>query len=63
MTAQIIPFPKRRRLFVVTIQHGEDGCWLVVCKSHGWIFSNFREAYQDAKNIANTFGVSVQVAA
>jgi hypothetical protein len=60
VTAKVIPFPKVWP-FVVTVQQSEDG-WLVVCKSHGWAFGNFREAYLDAKNIANTFGVSVTVA-
>jgi hypothetical protein len=61
MSAQIIPFPQRGP-FVVSVEAGEDG-WLVLCKSHGWLHGNFREAFLDAKNIAAGFGVAVEVAA
>lgn len=41
MTAQVFPFPPRGP-FTVYVVDDEDG-WLVLCRSHGWVYSDQRE--------------------
>jgi hypothetical protein len=55
----IIPFPPRGP-FTVSVCTSSDG-WLVVCRSHGWVHPDKREAISDAEFIASTFGVAVTV--
>jgi hypothetical protein len=62
MTAQIIQFPIRLRVpFVVRVER-EGEAWLVVCRDHGWLYANCREAIANAEDIAHGFGVVVEVA-
>ena len=57
MTAQIISFPQRGP-FVVHVER-EGLAWIVVCRDHGWLHSDQREAIADAETIADGFGVEV----
>ena len=59
MSARIVPFPPRGP-FTVYVVNGEDG-WLVVCRKHGWVHSDQREAIADAETVAAGFGVAVKV--
>ena len=59
MTAKIIPFPARGP-FAVRIEREREGqAWLVICRSHGWLFGSRREAVAEAQEIARGFGVAV----
>ena len=55
----VVPFP-RRGPFAVHVVNGRDG-WLVVCRDHGWLHGDRREAITDARIIAAGFGVAVEV--
>lgn len=57
MTAHIIQFPARGP-FRVRIER-EDCAWLVVARSHGWLFGSRNEARATAETIAAGFGVNV----
>ena len=58
-SAHIIPFPPRGPLAVYVVN--DDDGWLVVCRKHGWLHSDQREAIADAETIAAGFGVAVKV--
>jgi hypothetical protein len=58
MTNNLIQFP-RRAPFDVNVTEDDDG-WLVVCRSHGWLHADRREAIEDAREIARGFGVVVE---
>lgn len=59
MTAQLLPFPPRGP-FAVYVKRIET-CWLVLCRDHGWLHADRRDAITDANSIAAGFGVSVAV--
>jgi hypothetical protein len=59
MTAGIIHFPQRGP-FTVRIER-EDSAWLVICRSHAWLFGSRHEALADAEWIASGLGVAVVV--
>jgi hypothetical protein len=61
MTARIIQFPQRGP-FAVHVER-EGAAWLVVCRDHGWLHGDRREALEDAQDIADGFGVAVKVTA
>ena len=57
--ATVIAFPSRGP-FAVHVTNDGDG-WLVLCRSHGWLHGDQREAIADAKAIAAGFGVAIRV--
>ena len=57
MKAHILKFPERGP-FNVRVER-EGVAWLVVCRSHGWLFGSHHEALADAERIAGGFGVAV----
>jgi hypothetical protein len=59
MTAQTISFPSRGP-FTVIVER-EETAWLVLCRSHGWLYGDFAEAIRDAYVVAHGFGVAVKV--
>jgi hypothetical protein len=54
-TAGMMPGPFAVRVSQV------DGAWLVVCRSHGWLFGSRRDALIEAAKIAAGFAVAVEV--
>jgi hypothetical protein len=60
MSARIIPFPARGPFTVRIVCEGK--LWLVVCRDHGWLFADRREAIAEAKDTAAGFGVAIKVA-
>lgn len=53
----VIQFPQRGP-FAVRVER--DGvAWIVVCRDHGWLHGDERNAIRDAESIAHTFGVGV----
>jgi hypothetical protein len=61
MSARIIPFPPRGP-FTVSIER-EGHAWLVVSRQHGWLCGSREEARAAAEDVANGFGVAVEVRA
>jgi hypothetical protein len=61
MTAGIIQFPQRGP-FAVRIER-EAEAWLVICRSHAWLFGSRHAAMTEANGIASGFGVAVEVSA
>jgi hypothetical protein len=61
--AEIIRFPPRRRTVGFIVPDDDDGAWLVLAGSHGWLHGSLGEAIADARAIAAGFGVAVRVAA
>jgi hypothetical protein len=59
MTAQIIPFPPHAP-FVVRVER-EQEAWLVLCRDHGWLHGDRRDAIADADAIAHGFCAAVVV--
>jgi hypothetical protein len=57
MIAGIIKFPERGP-FAVRIER-EGPAWLVICRSHAWLFGSHRQALADAERIAGSYGVAV----
>lgn len=60
MTARVLPFPPRGP-FVVLVEREEQGVWLVVSRAHGWLHGDLRQALAEAREVANGFGVTVEV--
>jgi hypothetical protein len=52
--AQVLHFP-RQAPFAVHIKR-EDTAWLVVCRGHGWLFGDRRQAVREARALAGGFG-------
>ena len=61
MMAGIINFPVRGP-FLVRIER-EAEAWLVICRSHAWLFGSRHAAMTEANGIARGFGVAVEVSA
>ena len=61
MTASIIKFPERGP-FAVRIER-EAEAWLVIFRSHAWLFGSRHAAMTEANGIARGFGVAVEVSA
>jgi hypothetical protein len=59
MPRRILRFPPRGPFAVRVSQ--VDGAWLVVCRSHGWLFGSRRDALIEAAKIAAGFAVAVEV--
>ena len=59
MMAGIIHFPQRGP-FSVRIER-EDSAWLVIARSHAWLFGSHRQALADAERVARGYGVVVVV--
>jgi hypothetical protein len=59
MTARILKFPERGPFVVHVERDGET--FLVICRDHGWLHGDQRDAINDAKMIAAGFGVAVKV--
>ena len=53
-TATVLAFPP----FVIRIVR-DDGAWLVVCRSHGWVCGSRAEASAEAGWLSRNFGVPV----
>jgi hypothetical protein len=61
MTAAIFPFPQRRQ-FAIRVMREEpawEPAWLVVRRSHGWLFADRREALAEAHQLAEQDGVGI----
>jgi hypothetical protein len=58
MTAQIIPFP--RPPFAVRVTREDEGGWLVLVGSHGWLHGDEDGAREDARWLAANYGVPVR---
>jgi hypothetical protein len=57
MTARILLFPQRAPFVVRVVRDG--AIWLVVCREHGWLRTDYRDAIEEAENLAHGFGVVV----
>ncbi len=60
MSAVVVPFPLRRR-FGIVVMRDEDGCWLVLRRSYGWLHTNIRDAYEEARQLARQDAVHIVV--
>ena len=49
----VIPFPPRGP-FCVRIVRDAEAAWLVICRDHGWLHADRRDAIEDATAIAAT---------
>jgi hypothetical protein len=62
VTAQVIPFPKKREQLIVRVTRDGD-LWLVLThRGYGWLQSSLDAAIDDAAEIAEGFGVTVRTA-
>jgi hypothetical protein len=52
----------QRGPFAVRIER-EAEAWLVICRSHAWLFGSRHAAMTEANGIARGFGVAVEVSA
>jgi hypothetical protein len=57
MSAKILQFPPRGPFTVKILR--EERAWLVVCRSHGWLFGSRDDARISARELARGFGVAV----
>jgi hypothetical protein len=57
MTAGIVHFPQRGP-FSVRIER-EAEAWIVICRSHAWLFGSRHAAMTEANGIAGGLGVAV----
>jgi hypothetical protein len=55
----VIAFPPRGPFRVVITR--EDNAWLVVARSHGWLFGDAPAAFREARALAHAWGVSIEV--
>jgi hypothetical protein len=58
-TAKILPFPPRGP-FAVRVER-EHPAYLVVYRSHGWLFGNARDALAEANAIARDLHTHTQI--
>ena len=59
MSAHILRFPARGP-FAIRVER-EGAAWLVVCRSHGWLYGTMCEAVGEARALACGFGVAIEV--
>ena len=57
MTARIIRFPE----FHVRVVPANEGGWMVLCRSHGWLHADRDTAFKDARWIAASYGTRILV--
>jgi hypothetical protein len=57
MSARVIPFPQRVP-FAVRVER-EGPAWLVICRNHGWLYTDHCDAVTEANAIARAYGVVV----
>jgi hypothetical protein len=57
MTALIIRFPE----FHVRVVPANEGGWMVLCRSHGWLHGDRNTAVEDARWIAAGYGTRVLI--
>jgi hypothetical protein len=58
MTASVIRFPMRNAA-AVFVMAAEDGWWVLV-RSHGWLHGNHAAAVEDAKWLAENYGMPIR---
>jgi hypothetical protein len=58
MSAHVIRFPARRSAAVWILR--AEGAWLVVARDHGWVHGDLAAAVEDARWLANNFGLPVR---
>jgi hypothetical protein len=60
--APIIRFPPRRRTAIFIIC-ADDGGWLVLAGSHGWLHGDYAAALTDARWLARNLALPIRSAA
>jgi hypothetical protein len=63
VTAQVIPFPKKREQLIVRVVRDGEVRLVLTHRGHGWLHGNLFDALDDAAEIAEGFGVAVKVSA
>lgn len=59
MSATVLKFPCRGP-FDIRVERETDGeGWLVIARSHGWLWGDFHTAVRDASEVAAGYGVAV----
>jgi len=58
-TASLIRFPARRAaaIFIVC---ADEGGWLALAGSHGWLFGSWHEAQAEATWLAGNLGIPIR---
>ncbi|MPZ57505.1 MAG: hypothetical protein GEU91_13590 [Rhizobiales bacterium] len=57
MTAAVIRFPSRQVGAVFVLR--EEAAWLVLLRSHGWLFGSRRDALVEARELAAMAGLCI----
>jgi len=58
MTATILQFPRRRQRNIIVLHEPDEG-WFVIRGSHGWLHGDIRQAFVDARELAQQDAVAV----